>query len=577
MSRQVEQSIDELPAASVLVERLRPVVHVSPLPDGLHVRGWDGGFVVTGGRGLIAVWRMIAPLLADGVVAGESPRISDNAGVQQAVKVLMAQLREHRMLVAVPRSWGASVDGPSAELAGWLESAAADPVGAWQRLARTTVTVEGAGPIADAAVSAVTRLGLTVSTGSGAHLELAAAQALVTAEGTAVIAAASDEVAFVTATGSPDATIREAELIARRLGIAMPGAAPPPVLMALAGGAAAHRVICQVAGFPDPAEQRDTDQPENLGLPAVLIARLDPLRVEYHPWPGAGGTVPSGPASLDTALKRLAILGDEELGVVSPAGVGDLPQLPAALAVTQPRSSGHPAPPILAGAVTADIARLTAACEAALQHARSAVGGLVAVGVDEVHARGLALRRLVSAKGLPASPVPDTEWQSVPVSRRWWKAITLGLGVESRLKLVRYGDGTASTGAFHATIGREGAEDLGWAIEPTAASAVAFAAVAAAAAVQAQTAGFAIPAGGLLVSGSAPAPEPPDGPHLEWVGDAWLWPSAPAGQETELQQWLGTLLRPGAVRCLATVDPTTAAWQVTASGFVLATWSPDGR
>ncbi|WP_219519454.1 hypothetical protein, partial [Nonomuraea ceibae] len=123
--------------------RLRPVVHATPTPTGLHVRGWTSSFTAEGGAGLWRLWERLSVLLADGVPAAE---LTAPAGlpepVAKALELIIAQLREHDMLVEVPSGWGSPGPGmPPARVAAWLESAAADPARAWERLSGAAYAV----------------------------------------------------------------------------------------------------------------------------------------------------------------------------------------------------------------------------------------------------------------------------------------------------------------------------------------------------------------------------------------------------------------------------------------------------
>ncbi|MYT23382.1 hypothetical protein GTW69_24370, partial [Streptomyces sp. SID7760] len=130
---------------------------------------------------------------------------------------------------------------------------------------------------------------------------------------------------------------------------------------ALLAGAAAQRLLCAVAGLPDPAGPEE--DPRLLpGHPAVLVASARPPHASYRPWVGgpATSTSPAPAGDLAGALRRIEALTDPFLGVLDAPLPGGLPQLPAALA-----SCGSVAGPLVAGAPRTDLARLTAVCRAA--------------------------------------------------------------------------------------------------------------------------------------------------------------------------------------------------------------------
>ncbi|HEX8864106.1 MAG TPA: hypothetical protein VF821_00490, partial [Lentzea sp.] len=142
-----------------MLVRLRPVVQATPTADGLHLRGWSSSCTITGGTGLWKVWQRLAPQLVSGIPAvdlgvpeGTSP------AVRAAVELILDQLRDHDMLVSMSAEWGS--DGPTPDVAEWLESAAADPIDAWHRLRSATIEISGTGPLADAAARAAAAVGV---------------------------------------------------------------------------------------------------------------------------------------------------------------------------------------------------------------------------------------------------------------------------------------------------------------------------------------------------------------------------------------------------------------------------------
>ncbi|HEY2795927.1 MAG TPA: hypothetical protein VGJ28_26425, partial [Micromonosporaceae bacterium] len=217
--------------------RLRPIVHATPTPTGLHVRGWSASFTLDGGTGLWTLWEAIAPKLAEGmpieefaVPPGASPSVAT------ALRMIIEQLRAHDFVVEVPARWGA--DAPPEDVRAWLESVAADPLDAWRRLRATRIEITGSGAVAAAARRALTGVGLSVETtaceaatpdggaaASGAELALAGG-------GHSVGARVGAEVGYVLPVDEPG------ELVAT-------GTAPE-VLAALVGCAAAHRLVCAI-------------------------------------------------------------------------------------------------------------------------------------------------------------------------------------------------------------------------------------------------------------------------------------------------------------------------------------------
>ncbi|MEU3778924.1 hypothetical protein AB0F11_38120, partial [Streptomyces sp. NPDC032472] len=244
---------------------------------------------------------------------------------------------------------------------------------------------------------------------------------------------------LVTALGAPEQARADAVDAA-----AVPDGAGAPAmsaaLTALLAGAAAQRLLCAVAGLPDPAEPEE--DPRLLpGLPAVLVAEARPPHASYHPWV-TGPADPAGPpappaADLAGALRRIGALGDPYLGVLDAPLPGGLPQLPAALAACR-----TPAGPLVAGAPRADLARFSAACRAAELHLADGMSGPVAVGAGPAHALGRALRRAALAaeeRSGPGGGLLDEEWLGHPQARHWWTVLTRHLGRPARMTVRRLG------------------------------------------------------------------------------------------------------------------------------------------
>ncbi|GLY46990.1 hypothetical protein [Lentzea sp. NBRC 102530] len=517
--------------------RLRPVVQATPTPDGLHLRGWTSSCTLSGGRGLWKVWQRLAPQLVDGVPRADLEAPADAApGVRAAVTLIVEQLWEHDMLVETP-GWGA--DAPSPEVAAWLESAAVEPVAAWGRLRGVTVVVAGNEVLADAARRAAEAVGLAVAeatefAGSAASKSVDVQQAagtrwkaepasaggfslptsdlchsaggfplpatdlcdspgelFLSAAGLTVVAECGTEVGYVlppTTETSPSFNTEVTMRIRARIGLT---GEPAGILPTLIGSAAVHRLVCAVAGLPDPT-------PEAVH-PMALVAHASPLTATYHP-------VLQGPPPADP-WRALDALTDTELGPVDTPEFGALPQVPANLA-----TSGT----ALGIGTTADAARVNAALNALK------VDGVI--GIDDVHARGAALRR--KARHLRGEPADPAGWTGDPTAHRWWKALTARFGVPAVVRVERLADGV------HKAEVRDKHGVLAWAVEATAADAVAFAALAATGHAQAGRTGTA------HLNGAAPA-KVTENPA--WVTKQWHWPAHVRDHEEQLQQAIANL------------------------------------
>ena len=119
--------------------RLRPAVRASPTASGIHVRGCRSSFTGEGSAALWPLWCELSRRLE----AGESPLTWATRAEIHAAGLIMAQLREHDMLV------------DPADAPGWLAAVAADPAEAWRRLRSTRVVVQGTGAVARSAARAL--------------------------------------------------------------------------------------------------------------------------------------------------------------------------------------------------------------------------------------------------------------------------------------------------------------------------------------------------------------------------------------------------------------------------------------
>ncbi|MEE4545895.1 hypothetical protein V2S66_28485 [Streptomyces sp. V4-01] len=612
---------------------------------------------MNGAPGLWRLWQAVAAALAGGRSYEQLLDTVPGPAAKAATAMLAEQLRAHDMLVEVPPGWGdaggpAGPAEPPPRIAAWLAAVAADPVDAWERIRSAAVDVDGTGPVAAAAVRALTAAGVRVpppapradrnarphtaeppaavpvtstpgagpvgsgqaavppaavpeasasgavpvgsvpaavpagtvqalvpeacaprevSVGSvpgdspvgpgpavvpsaveipGAVPEASApgeaptgfggaAEPVVLAVGqVAVAAAARGEVGFVSPVGAPAAARRDAEMIGERIGL--PAGMPPAVVVAaLVGGAAAHRLVCVVAGLPDPGEDvlaAAPAPPWAHGRPTALVARLDPLTAEYHPWwQSADPADPADPNHTDTVSARVEALTDAETGALPALAVDDLPQVPAGLAGCDAGGAA-----VCGTGVDTAMARLSCAVGAAERLIALDRGAPVVVGADARHAEGVRLRRLLHT-AVPRLKAADTagtaeEWALSPGARRWFKAVTLRFGARADLRVVRLADGV-----FHAEL-HCGAELLGWAVEHSAADAAAYCALAAAGTLQWRAAGGDPAASVHAPCGALPVPAADAADPSPLRADAWIRPAGAAEREDALQREVRALL-----------------------------------
>ncbi|MBO1420327.1 hypothetical protein J0670_37735, partial [Streptomyces sp. FH025] len=114
--------------------RLRPGVAVTPLLEGLHLRGRGTSLTLEGSRSLPALWEVLSARL------GADPQALAEAGhprTEAALATVTAHLREHGLLVDHP-------DG--AEPPPWPGSVADRPGDAAQALAAARPVVASADP-----------------------------------------------------------------------------------------------------------------------------------------------------------------------------------------------------------------------------------------------------------------------------------------------------------------------------------------------------------------------------------------------------------------------------------------------
>jgi hypothetical protein len=130
---------------------------------------------------------------------------------------------------------------------------------------------------------------------------------------------------------------------------------------------------------------------------------------------------------------------------------------------------------------------------------------------------------------IDSQAVPALEWERSPTVRRWWKTLTLRLGVAAEVSVRRL--------HTHAVCARVVADsgERGWSIEASAADAVAFALLAAVGVEQAVRAGVTVPEAPVLLTGAAPAWRPEHITDPPWTDAAWYWPADVGPAEPRLQ------------------------------------------
>ncbi|GHF55219.1 hypothetical protein GCM10010218_40800 [Streptomyces mashuensis] len=420
-------------------ERLRPGVAVTPLRNGLHLRGRRGSVTLEGSTALPGLWRLLEGPLRAGEAEALLRQAEPGTPVRAALDTVFAQLRAHDLLMPA-----AAADAPD-----WLAASAADPATTAAALAAVRAEVtSGArgGALAGAVIRALARSGVTCTHAPGED-GLPDEAVLVRAWGPgrehAVAAGTTDDSGYVTAPGTPAQAQADATALTARLrttpspaggvdsGVRTAGRPlrdVPASFVSLLAGAGAQRLLCAAGGMPDPAEEGD-DPRLPAGVPAVLVATVRPGRAEYRAWAG-GARVELRPArTLDEALRRVAVLGDERVGVLAAPEPGALRQLPVPLAACE-----VPGGTLLAGAPRLDLARLDAFCRAA----ELRLGGAgCAVGADPGHAWGRALRRAVPAPG--GVPLPAAAWSGHPQARHGWTTLTERLGVTASVEVFPVG------------------------------------------------------------------------------------------------------------------------------------------
>ncbi|MFE2248157.1 hypothetical protein [Streptomyces lavendulae] len=536
--------------------RLRPGTAVTPLRDGLHLRGRRGSVTLEGSAALPVLWRSLERPLRTGGLDALLDGLEPGSPVREAVDAVLAQLEAHDLLVTGPPP-PAPDPGP---VGPWLAVSAGRPADAAAALAATRAEVVAAavdGPLARAAGRALEQGGLPVTYTRDAGLP--EGRIHLRAHGPAGVthalaAALPAPTGYVT---SPDtaaataatATALETRQAARPTPAAPTSAAPTAdhacggggATAALLGGAAAHRLLCAVAGLPDPAGEGDDDRLLP-GLPAVLLVDARPPRAEYRTWVGPRPSgAPLAPATtLREALRRVAALGDGRCGVLPDPGPADLPQLPVPLASCA--SPGRPGQTLTGGAPRLDLARLEVFCRAA-GLALGAAGSTV--GASPGHALGRALRAEVARRagtGTGWQPVAPRRWSGHPQARHWWTTLTARLAVPARLHVFRVAPGEEVYRAVVHRTGADGPVPLGDAVEATPGDAAACAALAAVAAVSAG----AVPAVGAPAGAAGAGLAVAGAPAVGWEEPGWTgrWLADTAGREDAFQEAMGRLTDP---------------------------------
>ncbi|MET8749640.1 hypothetical protein ABZW32_06075 [Streptomyces sp. NPDC004667] len=513
--------------------RLRPGTAVTPLRDGLHLRGRRGSVTLEGSAALPVLWRSLEQPLRSGGLDALLDRLEPGSPVRTAVEAVVAQLEAHDLLVTGPPR-PAPDPGP---VGPWLAVSADRPAVAAAALAATRAEVVAAtvdAPLARAAGRALEQGGLPVTYTRDADLPegrihlrahdpdgvthtlaaaLPAPTGYVTSPDTTSATAATATALEARLAARPAPGTPGGDHTGRPAGAVRSGTDPGPdpsggagATAALLGGAAAHRLLCAAAGLPDPADEGDDDRLLP-GLPAVLLVDARPPRAEYRTWvgPRPRGAVLAPATTLREALRRVAALGDERCGVLPDPGPADLPQLPVPLAsCTAPGTVAHrPGATVIGGAPRLDLARLEVFCVAA-ELALGRPGSTV--GANPGHARGRALRAEVARRagtGAGRTPVDPELWSGHPQARHWWTTLTDRLAVPARLHVFRAAPGEEVYRAVVHRTGPDGSTPLGDAVEATPGDAAACAALSAVAAVSAAAASTASTAATVAAASTA--------------------------------------------------------------------------
>lgn len=523
-------------AVTTQLIRLRPIVHVSPVPGGVHFRGWSSSFSVSGGNGLWRVWQALAPRLTEGVPASQLCPAEAPSTVQLAAQRIVDELWKHDMLVTIPKDWARETgSAPGEEVLRWLESVADEPNMSWLRLAEAQVLISGDGPVAWSAIRALRRTGLSVTHDPAVCTETTT----LSAAGWSVRAGADDVVGYVLpplATGRPSS----GEGIAGRLGMSSRHGAPS-ALHSLIGAVGAHRLVCAIGALPDPGRNRGARGNSGTAEPvpvvwrpaSVFVARMDPLRAEYRPWLGQAPAVQPAdePQFLDDALTRYEALCDPELGSLIEHHQAELVQTPAALAACRFGTL------VAAGTgATADAARVAAGVNAVQQLARRSYGDTVFAGATEQDAIGRALRHVWSLQAPTVASLDEAAWAGHPAARRWFKALTLRCGVAVDVVCE-----VLAPGVHRCTVRSTRGLPLATAVEARAGDAAAFALLDAVGRFQWCAEGGDRNVEVLAPCGSSPSNVRDASTPVAWADEAWTWPASVSDLELAFAKRLGKI------------------------------------
>ncbi|MFJ3925361.1 hypothetical protein [Streptomyces sp. NPDC090022] len=579
--------------------RLRPGTAVTPLTDGLHLRGRASHVTLEGSRALPALWNLLAEALRTGDLATLEDRAPVGSAARRALGVLVAHLDEHDLLVpeADPhphpptpvRILARRPDAPLPRAAAEALTshptatptpayppsttpsrppAPAQPPSAAPERSGVPVRLSSAAPApADAAPGPLLAADTVAATGVPAAdtpagsvrvtVDPAAPPGQVvleTVDGRLAVAASMvGGLAVVTEPGPPDRVRADVAALTARL--AAPDA-PAPASRAYAvpdsptardGAPAAGSTLAALVGAAtahrlmravggQPDPAGEGEDPRLIdGLPAVLVATTEPPRAEYRPWPAGAREVLPPPVTLADALRRLDALTDRHLGLLDAPLPGALPQLPVALV-----SCATPDGTLVAGGARTDLVRLDALCRAAELRLG---GGPVVVGADPGHATGRALRRAALARlarlpyGLKGELISPDVWQAHPQAAHWWRTLTERLGLQACMTVRQPDPGQPLFSARVDAFDAAGRRIVARAVEATAGDAAAFAALGA----------------GIRAVASGPVRAVPDGscaplaaagePLATWEdeGSRAGWQAALAAREPGLQHALRLL------------------------------------
>ncbi|PZS18043.1 MAG: hypothetical protein DLM57_07205, partial [Pseudonocardiales bacterium] len=185
------------------VLRLRAGVAATPMPTGVHLRGWRSSMTIDGGRSLWQVWRWLAPQLSAGVAADRLGALTDRAELQRAVDAVVEQLHAADLLVPT------RADGPAAP---WLDAAAPDPRGAQAVLAAPITITGGPAELVSRVAVAAAACGLPTRPRPARPDGV-----LLTVGRVAIVARALGDVGLVTPAGARDRVTALAEEATRRI------------------------------------------------------------------------------------------------------------------------------------------------------------------------------------------------------------------------------------------------------------------------------------------------------------------------------------------------------------------------